>query len=35
MATPILYINNAIKELSKTFKSYNKAKHIKIREIFI
>ena len=34
--TPILCINNsAAEELSKTFKSYSKAKHIEIREMFI
>ena len=34
--TPILIIDNAIaKELAKTQKSYSKAKHIKIKEMFI
>ena len=34
--TPILIINNAIaEELAKTWKSHSKAKHIKIKEIFI
>ena len=34
--TPILCINNSIaKELSKTFKSHSKAKHIEIREMFV
>ena len=33
---PILYIDNsAAKELLKTWKSHAKAKHIKIREMFI
>ena len=34
--TPILIIDNAIaEELAKTWKSYSKAKHIKIKEMFI
>jgi hypothetical protein len=34
--TPILIIDNiAAKELAKTWKSHSKAKHIKIKEIFI
>ena len=34
--TPILIIDNsAAKELAKTWKSYSKAKHIKIKEMFI
>ena len=34
--TPILIINNAAaKELAKTWKSHSKAKHIKIKEMFI
>ena len=34
--TPVLIINNAIaKELAKTQKLHSKAKHIKIKEIFI
>ena len=34
--TPILIIDNfAAKELAKTWKSHSKAKHIKIKEMFI
>jgi len=34
--TPILIIDNAIaEELAKTWKSHSKAKHIKIKEMFI
>ena len=34
--TPILMIDNfATKELAKTWKSHSKAKHIKIKEMFI
>ena len=34
--TPILCIDNsAAEELSKTFKSHSKAKHIEIREMFV
>ena len=34
--TPILRIDNAAaEELSKTFKSHSKAKHIEIREMFV
>jgi len=34
--TPILIIDNAAaEELAKTWKSYSKAKHIKIKEMFI